>query len=116
MPDDLTEAFVTSLELLMLAQAQECVWQKAVLGQRPVLSYASLVDDIADNYKNGLIAKLSMKVTGNRTMSLYACPTRPIGFCILRRVPGGHSEGFFFHSLSLPFGKCLPCPPLFRQH
>ena len=37
MPDDLTEPFVTSLELLMLAQAQECVWQKAVLGQQPVL-------------------------------------------------------------------------------
>ncbi|KAH9838254.1 BRO1-domain-containing protein [Rhodofomes roseus] len=47
MPEDLTEAFVTSLESLMLAQAQECVWQRAVM----------------DNYKNGLIAKLSMKVS-----------------------------------------------------
>jgi programmed cell death 6-interacting protein len=32
-PLDLTESFVKSLELLMLAQAQECVWQKAVMGR-----------------------------------------------------------------------------------
>jgi programmed cell death 6-interacting protein len=32
-PLDLTESFVKSLEFLMLAQAQECVWQKAVMGQ-----------------------------------------------------------------------------------
>ncbi|TFK47825.1 pH-response regulator [Heliocybe sulcata] len=45
MPLDLTEAFVKSLELLMLAQAQECTWQRAVL----------------DHYKNGVIAKLAAK-------------------------------------------------------
>ncbi|KAI0775185.1 BRO1-domain-containing protein [Trametes elegans] len=48
-PDDesteLSEPFVKSLEYLMLAQAQECVWQRAVM----------------DNYKNGLIAKLAAK-------------------------------------------------------
>ena len=32
-PLDLTKFFVKSLELLMLAQAQECVWQKAVMGR-----------------------------------------------------------------------------------
>lgn len=32
-PLDLTEAFVKSLEFLMLAQAQECAWQKAVVGK-----------------------------------------------------------------------------------
>ncbi|KZT73000.1 BRO1-domain-containing protein [Daedalea quercina L-15889] len=47
MPTDLTESFITSLESLVLAQGQECAWQKAVM----------------DNYKNGLIAKLSMKVS-----------------------------------------------------
>ena len=31
-PLDLTNNFVESLELLMLAQAQECVWQKAAMG------------------------------------------------------------------------------------
>jgi len=56
MPADLTEAFVASLELLMLAQAQECVWQRAVM----------------DNYKNGLIAKLSMKVSSLYAESLVA--------------------------------------------
>ncbi|KAI0649086.1 BRO1-domain-containing protein [Trametes meyenii] len=45
-PIELTEAFVKSLQFLMLAQAQECVWQRAVM----------------DNYKNGLIAKLAAKV------------------------------------------------------
>ncbi|EPQ54076.1 BRO1-domain-containing protein [Gloeophyllum trabeum ATCC 11539] len=46
LPLDLTEAFVKSLESLMLAQAQECTWQRAKL----------------DNYKNGVIAKLAAKV------------------------------------------------------
>ncbi|KAI0367789.1 BRO1-domain-containing protein [Pilatotrama ljubarskyi] len=45
-PMEISEAFVKSLEFLMLAQAQECVWQRAVM----------------DNYKNGLIAKLAAKV------------------------------------------------------
>ncbi|KAH9903052.1 BRO1-domain-containing protein [Cubamyces lactineus] len=45
-PSELTGAFIKSLEFLMLAQAQECVWQRAVM----------------DNYKNGLIAKLAAKV------------------------------------------------------
>lgn len=30
--EDLSEPFVKSLEWLMLAQAQECAWQRAVLG------------------------------------------------------------------------------------
>ncbi|KAI0925777.1 hypothetical protein AcV5_008415 [Taiwanofungus camphoratus] len=47
MPLELTESVVGSLEFLMLAQAQECVWQRAVM----------------DNYKNGLIAKLAVKVS-----------------------------------------------------
>lgn len=32
-PMDLTEHFVQSMEWLMLAQAQECVWQRAVIGE-----------------------------------------------------------------------------------
>ncbi|EGN99169.1 hypothetical protein SERLA73DRAFT_90416 [Serpula lacrymans var. lacrymans S7.3] len=51
LPRDLSESFVKSMEYLMLAQAQECVWQRAVM----------------DHYKNGLIAKLAAKVS-----SLYA--------------------------------------------
>jgi programmed cell death 6-interacting protein len=31
-PSDLNENLVKSLECLMLAQAQECVWQRAVAG------------------------------------------------------------------------------------
>lgn len=31
-PTELSEPFVKSLEYLMLAQAQECVWQRAVMG------------------------------------------------------------------------------------
>jgi hypothetical protein len=32
LPWDLSEAFLSSMESLMLAQAQECVWQWAVMG------------------------------------------------------------------------------------
>ena len=35
LPADLSEPFVKALEWLMLAQAQECVWQRAVLGELP---------------------------------------------------------------------------------
>ncbi|KAI0783675.1 pH-response regulator [Abortiporus biennis] len=47
MPLELSEALVESLEFLMLAQAQECAWQRAVI----------------DNYKNGVIAKVALKVS-----------------------------------------------------
>lgn len=55
-PSDLTEDFVKSLEWLMLAQAQECVWQLAV----------------ADHYKNSLIAKLAAKVSSLYNTSLLS--------------------------------------------
>jgi programmed cell death 6-interacting protein len=63
-PLDLTDAFVKSLEFLMLAQAQECVWQKAVMGK-----YIYICGEFIDTHfcnldqlKNGLIAKLARKV------------------------------------------------------
>ncbi|KAG2367812.1 BRO1-domain-containing protein [Suillus spraguei] len=55
-PSDLTEHFVRSLEWLMLAQSQECVWQRAV----------------ADHYKNSLIAKLAAKVSSLYNASLLS--------------------------------------------
>ncbi|KAI0049741.1 pH-response regulator [Auriscalpium vulgare] len=45
-PSDLSEPFVKSFEWLMLAQAQECAWQLAVLGQK----------------SNGVIARLATQV------------------------------------------------------
>lgn len=33
LPLDLADAFISSMESLMLAQAQECVWQWAVMGE-----------------------------------------------------------------------------------
>lgn len=38
MPLELSEAFVGHLEALMLAQAQECAWQRAVMGKLMLLS------------------------------------------------------------------------------
>ena len=32
-PLEMTEPFIRTLEFLMLAQAQECVWQRAVMGE-----------------------------------------------------------------------------------
>ncbi|KAG2147589.1 BRO1-like domain-containing protein [Suillus clintonianus] len=55
-PSDLTENIVKSLEWLMLAQAQECVWQRAV----------------TDHYKNSLIAKLAAKVSSLYNTSLLS--------------------------------------------
>lgn len=55
-PSDLTADFVKSLEWLMLAQAQECVWQRAA----------------ADHYKNSLIAKLAARVSSLYNTSLLS--------------------------------------------
>lgn len=60
-PSDLTADFVKSLEWLMLAQAQECVWQRAV----------------ADHYKNSLIAKLAAKVSSLYNTSLLSIRLAP---------------------------------------
>lgn len=46
-PEDMDDAALESLENLMLAQCQECFWQKAVM----------------DNYKDASIAKLAAKVS-----------------------------------------------------
>ncbi|KAG9315304.1 putative pH-response regulator protein [Chiua virens] len=53
-PLDLTPSFVHSLEFLMLAQAQECAWQRAVM----------------DHFKNSLIAKLAAGVASLYTSSI----------------------------------------------
>ncbi|KAL7422504.1 pH-response regulator protein palA/rim20 [Cryptotrichosporon argae] len=45
---DMTESFLTALREFVLAEAQECFWQQAVLQGK---------------YKHGVIAKLSMKVS-----------------------------------------------------
>ncbi|KAG5728797.1 hypothetical protein E4T56_gene6254 [Termitomyces sp. T112] len=54
---DLSDTFITSLELLMLAQAQECSWQMARMNQ----------------YKNALIAKVAARVA-----SLYQATSQTI--------------------------------------
>ncbi|KAG6909867.1 hypothetical protein DXG01_014903 [Tephrocybe rancida] len=54
---DLSDAFSTALELLMLAQAQECSWQMAKINQ----------------YKNALIAKVAARVA-----SLYQAASQAI--------------------------------------
>jgi hypothetical protein len=62
-PWDLTESFVRSLEWLMLAQAQECAWQIAVIGQCSRIN-KSIVDSLAtENYKSGSIARLAANVS-----------------------------------------------------
>ncbi|TFY67754.1 hypothetical protein EVG20_g3830 [Dentipellis fragilis] len=51
-PIDLTDAFIESLQNLMLAQAQECVWQRAIM---------------ETTYSNGIVARLSAQAS-----TLYA--------------------------------------------
>ncbi|KAI0264511.1 BRO1-domain-containing protein [Gloeopeniophorella convolvens] len=54
LPLDLSEAFLSAMEFFVLAQAQECAWQRAVIGRN----------------SNGIIAKLAAQV------SLYYDATR----------------------------------------
>ncbi|THH09151.1 hypothetical protein EW145_g2207 [Phellinidium pouzarii] len=54
--DELSEPVLRCLKLLMLAQAQECAWQRAVM----------------DHYKNGIVAKLAAKVASFYRLSVSA--------------------------------------------
>jgi programmed cell death 6-interacting protein len=58
--EDFSEPTVNSLKFLMLAQAQECFWQKSVLGTYPSSSH---FPDFQDQMKDSLISKLSAQVS-----------------------------------------------------
>ncbi|KAI0671768.1 BRO1-domain-containing protein [Trametes maxima] len=81
---ELTEAFVKSLQFLMLAQAQECVWQRAVM----------------DNYKNGLIAKLAAKVGSFYASAVKYIKDAPSIKHIYPPYWVAHLETKYFHFLA----------------
>ncbi|KDQ14864.1 hypothetical protein BOTBODRAFT_158886 [Botryobasidium botryosum FD-172 SS1] len=80
LPPDLSEPFLLSLEWLMLAQAQECSWQKAVSGKLAHYSlhpqYLTLIR-AADQLKNGVVAKLASQVSIFYSSSLSALDSAP---------------------------------------
>lgn len=47
----------------MLAQAQECSWQAARMGMSFSIPLLPATDYRLDNYKNGLVSRISAKVT-----------------------------------------------------
>lgn len=63
-PLDLTQAFVKGLEWLMLAQAQECSWQAAKIGNAGIQGSCPPTQILRqlDHYKNGIIARVAAKV------------------------------------------------------
>jgi programmed cell death 6-interacting protein len=67
--DDFSESTLDSLKSLMLAQAQECFWQKAVLGA------SSLTFAHTDHMKDGLIARLAAQVSEFYDHALSAAMT-----------------------------------------
>lgn len=58
---DMTESFLTTMREYVLAEAQECFWQQAVLREFRSVWWFGLRSE--GSYKNGLIGKLSMKVS-----------------------------------------------------
>ncbi|KZV63101.1 BRO1-domain-containing protein [Peniophora sp. CONT] len=70
-PADLSEPFVKALEWLMLAQAQECVWQRAVL----------------DRMSNGVIARLAAQVSAYYGLALNTLSEAPSD--IRHELPSG---------------------------
>ena len=69
---DLSQPVLKSLQSLMLAQAQECYWQKAVIGvclmfatrsRRSAHTDVRMIDIlVSDNYRNSTIARLAKQV------------------------------------------------------
>src|SRR5271170_5316091 len=70
--DDFTEPTVATLKFLMLAQAQECFWQKAVLGTYRRVLAKKLISICIDNLKDGLIARLAAQVSDFYDQALQA--------------------------------------------
>lgn len=62
---DLSKSCLEALSTLYLAQAQECFWQKAVLGPSRIDSSLNQIAEcsMTDRLKNGTIAKLSAQVS-----------------------------------------------------
>jgi programmed cell death 6-interacting protein len=67
----MTESFLSALREFLLAEAQECYWQQAVLRELPSF-ILHLADEQEGSYKNGLIGKLSMKVSDYYKSALAA--------------------------------------------
>ena len=90
LPLDLSEAFLSSIESLMLAQAQECVWQWAVMGTITGSVLIRLLRPRSTGRSsNGTIAKLATQV-GHHTL-LSGLLTRYLGLRLLRQCPIGNS-------------------------
>jgi programmed cell death 6-interacting protein len=68
----MTESFLSALREFLLAEAQECYWQQAVLRELNTCSTHCGADEIEGSYKNGLIGKLSMKVSDYYKSALAA--------------------------------------------
>lgn len=58
----MTDSYLGTLREFVLAEAQECYWQQAVLREALHLPLSVNTDQAEGSYKNGLIGKLSMKV------------------------------------------------------
>jgi len=59
----MTESFLSALREFLLAEAQECYWQQAVLRMLTSSPITNQADKIEGSYKSSLIGKLSMKVS-----------------------------------------------------
>jgi programmed cell death 6-interacting protein len=57
--EDFKEATLTCLKFLMLAQAQECFWQKAVLGQMKDGLIARLASQVSEFYEQAITAAMN---------------------------------------------------------
>ncbi|KAG8743647.1 pH-response regulator protein palA/rim20 [Ceratobasidium sp. 414] len=60
MPSELTEPALKSLESLMLAQAQECFWQKASMESYKDGTLSKLAKQVSVHYENSLTAATSL--------------------------------------------------------
>ncbi len=122
---DLSQPVLKSLQSLMLAQAQECYWQKAVMGvclmfatrsRRSAHTDVRLTDTpIPDNYRNSTIARLAKQV---RRCSV---PLRPESLFVQFQVSRYYAASLeailtpkppvhkLFPAVGLPLKFNLPC-------
>ncbi|QRV89818.1 vacuolar protein sorting-associated protein BRO1 [Ceratobasidium sp. AG-Ba] len=62
-PSELTEPALKSLELLMLAQAQECFWQRASMGEKDTVTFLIPTHTRSESYKDGTLSKLAKQTS-----------------------------------------------------
>lgn len=104
LPLDMSEAFLSAVESLMLAQAQECVWQWAVMGM--ITGWVSYQTIMTSKSRSWFKRDHSKVGSSGQSPYLLCCSlfTDSSGLYSLRQCPIGNSQCRHTHLVCVAIG------------